>query len=343
MGVNKPDIRSVIHYHLPKSPEGWIQESGRAGRDGKNSQCILLGCGDDLIPLSNFIFGAEISKNAIERVVEAIFSQQKDITISKYEIGYTNDITDAHIDKILSFFITEGYIVPNGNSWRYSQVSRLRYATHDYGRAKQATVNAINDHWGKIDTLQAQEDFGITRARLLTIIQEMSEVGDVAIKQTGRLDHFTLKNAPEDKTTLIQQLAESFVAHNESSVKRLDAVLSAATTRSCIPARLVKYFGEALPQNCGKCSSCLGQKRARKLPSSPLSTLSLEDTEAISNAYQEHKAVLSTPSRLARFCCGILTPALRRARLYSHVSYGKFDHIPYAELIAQCKVIAGKQ
>lgn len=341
MGVNKPNIRTVVHYHLPKSPEGWVQECGRAGRDGKTSQCVLLGCNDDLIPLTNFIHADSISKNAIERIIEMLFAQGKNITFSKYHICREHDITAAKLDIILSFLINQNYLTVDGTSWRYFQISRLRYTTHEFGRTKQPLVNAIHEHCGKIDSSQSMQLFKISRTRLLSILTEMEEVGDVAVKQTGLLHHYLLKQVPADLSTLIQELNDHFLQHNQNAFKRLEAVIGTATTRSCIPARLVKYFGDSINGNCGSCSSCRGEKRARKLPGVALPSLTQEEVARMQEVYKEHKKTLSTALRLTRFFCGIFSPGIQGARLYQHEHFGSLIHVPFSEILTQSKVIIG--
>jgi ATP-dependent DNA helicase RecQ len=74
LGVDKPDIRYILHYHLPGSPEAYVQEAGRAGRDGQPARCLLLYAPDDIAIQEHFIEDAHPTKAAARTVADALYA-----------------------------------------------------------------------------------------------------------------------------------------------------------------------------------------------------------------------------------------------------------------------------
>jgi superfamily II DNA helicase RecQ len=74
MGIDKTNIRNVIHFDFPRSIEDYSQQIGRAGRDNLQSVCLLFLCPEDLYWLENFIYGDLPSKESVHRLLKDIFS-----------------------------------------------------------------------------------------------------------------------------------------------------------------------------------------------------------------------------------------------------------------------------
>jgi superfamily II DNA helicase RecQ len=74
MGIDKANIRNIIHFDLPKSVEGYCQQIGRAGRDGLQSICLFYLCPEDFYLQDNFAYGDLPSKESVHRLLRDICS-----------------------------------------------------------------------------------------------------------------------------------------------------------------------------------------------------------------------------------------------------------------------------
>ena len=78
LGVDKPDIRYVIHYQVPGSLEAYVQEAGRAGRDGLPARCILLWYPEDIAVQRHFLSEGPASRSQIKKVIQGLSAWTED-------------------------------------------------------------------------------------------------------------------------------------------------------------------------------------------------------------------------------------------------------------------------
>jgi ATP-dependent DNA helicase RecQ len=101
------------------------------------------------------------------------------------------------------------------------------------------------------------------------------------------------------------------------------------------------YFGETMDADCGTCTSCkerekgLADDSPREIPQSATPPITTEHVAAIHELLREKHPSLRTSRQLARFLCGLTSPATSRERLTRHPSFGLLERIPFADVLAQ--------
>ena len=343
MGIDKADIRAVFHFNLPKTLENYQQEIGRAGRDGKDSHCEMLACADDLTVLQNFILGDTPEEQALRHLVDHLLRQGDEFDISRYDISRTTDIRPLVLETVITYLEKEKILEPAGLFYATLQIAfrhpedrviaghtpeRQRFLKNLFASGKRGTRLLT------IEPDAAAEKIGESRERILKALSYLEEAGDIEIKPSGLRHKFRLlagakERNPREIATWLHGL---FTSREKQDMARLDGIVEFASAPGCSVRRLLAYFGEKMDSDCGSCGRCRGEK-AMPLPKGMDADISHSDAEMIKNLRAEGHAALRAKRQLARFLCGISSPAVTRDRLTRHDAFGRLESVPFSKVL----------
>lgn len=339
MGIDKANIRGVYHYNLPHSLEGYMQEIGRAGRDGLPARCELLACADDITTLENFTYGDTPTPEAIANLTGEILAGGPEIELNLYDLSGRHDVRDLVVKTLLTYLELEGILQPLGAVYTDYQFKPLRDSRTMLARFDEARAQFVRDIfrearqqkvWFRLDVAAVATRLRQSRQRVIAALEYLDQQGDLVLQTASVRHRFRVLKQPADRTELVERLIECFVERETQDLARLAGVIDLVETPECLTQTLLQHFGEDR-EPCGHCDRCCGA------PAQPLerTAAAIDDSDraAAERLLRQNLPALAAPRQLARFLCGIQSPAASRAKLRQHDDFGRLSAVPFAEVL----------
>ena len=278
MGIDKPDVRLVVHVDTPDSPEAYFQEAGRGGRDGKKAYAVLLYSKSDRATLKKRIADTFPEKDYIRTVYEHLnyyyqmamgdgLGCTREFNIDEFCRNFKH--FPIQVDSALKILTRAGYLEytdeqDNNSRLMFTLTKEELYRIHETSPETEKLINIILRSYTGVFT-----EYAYINEETLSLRSGMTrqQVYDTMISLTRRriLHYIPGKKTPYIIYTRERQEADRLVFTKEvyedrkkSFIHRIEAMTEyAETDDKCRSRMLLLYFGEKNEHNCGQCDVCL--------------------------------------------------------------------------------------
>lgn len=278
MGIDKPDVRLVIHADVPDSPEAYFQEAGRAGRDGLKAYAVLLFCPRDKITLKQRISDTFPEKDYIRKVYEDInFYYQMAMgdglgctfAFNLDEFCHNFKHFPVQTDSALKILTRAGYLEytdeqDNASRIMFTITKEELYRIHEQNEDTEKLIRILLRTYTGLFTDYAYINEDSLSARSGMSRQQIYETLIFLTKQhilhyiPGKKTPYIIYTRERQETDRIYLSKEVYEERKESYRRRIEAMIEYAESENkCRSRMLLHYFGEKNEHNCGQCDVCL--------------------------------------------------------------------------------------